>query len=272
MNGLNRAAASLVGLACFPMLALGVVITQELGEVGKAKDKMIMYVNNGKIRVEQNDARGGKTIMIFDGDKQVLWMIQQDQGTYMEMTQATVAEMGQMAGQANAQMAQAMKELQNLPPEQRAMAEQMMKGRMGAMGGAPPAAPTITFKAKGSDRSGSFTCTKYDELSNGSRTAEICAAPFDQIHITAADRKTFEAMGKFFEPLARMAPRAAFRALRTEEINGFPVHTVSYNGDTPAYETTVLSAEQKSIDAGLFTLPPGLKRSEERRVGKECRL
>ena len=78
------------------------------------------------IRMEMASERG-KTIIIFDGDKQVLWMIQPDQGSYMEMTADTVARMSQQAGGANAQMEQAMKQMQekmaSMPPEQRAMME-----------------------------------------------------------------------------------------------------------------------------------------------------
>ena len=132
-----------------------------------------------------------------------------------------------------------------------------MKGRAGAMGagGAPP---TITFQAKGgTNKVGSFTCSKYDELSNGKRTAELCAAAFDQLHLTEADLKSFQSMAKFMEPMARMNPRG-MSAMPTEQIHGFPVRTVMYDADKPTYEDTVLSVEQQSVEAGMFTLPAGL--------------
>lgn len=256
-----RTMVSLIALACFPLLAFGVVIQQEHGEFGsKQKQKTTLYAENGKIRMESDDQRGGKTIMIFDGDKQVMWMIQPAEGTYTEMTAADVANMSQMASQASQRMEEAMK---NMTPEQRAMMESAMKGRGGAMGGAPPPPPTITFQAKGgSDKFGSFTCSKYDELSNGKRTAEICAASLEQVHLKPADVKSFEAMAKFFEPMRRMSPRGGYSAPRIEQLHGFPVHSVSYDGDKPTYETTVLSVDQKSVDASMFTLPAGLKKMD----------
>jgi hypothetical protein len=159
-------------------------------------------------------------------------------------------------------------QMASMPPQQRAMMEQMMKGRGGAMagmaGGAPAAPKTITFSAKGgSDKVGSFTCTKYDELTDGKRTAEICAAPFDQVKVTESDRKSLQGLQKFFEPLMKMAPgRGGFTMPDTEQLKGFPVHSVNYDGDKATFETTVLSVEQKSIDGAMFTLPAGLTKRD----------
>ena len=81
MNNLLRTAAFLAALGCFSLLACaGVVIKRESGEPGaQQKQKSTMYVEAGKIRMEM-ESEHGKTIMIFDGNKQVLWMIQPDQG------------------------------------------------------------------------------------------------------------------------------------------------------------------------------------------------
>jgi hypothetical protein len=265
MNKTLRIAILLTAFSSSSLPAFaGVVIKRESGEPGaELKQKSTMYVEAGKIRMEMESERG-KTVIIFDGDKQVLWMIQPDQGSYMEFTAETVARMNPSA---NPQMEQAMKQMQDrmasMTPEQRAMMEQAMKGR-GGMGGAMGggAAPTITFQAKGgSDKVGSFTCSKYDQLSNGKRVAELCAAPFDEIHLTAADLKSFRDMAKFMEPLRRMNPHG-MSAMPTEQIHGFPVRTVVYDGDKPISEDTVLSVEQKSVDANMFTLPSGLTKRD----------
>ena len=268
MNKILRSTIILSAFGCSSLLGFaGIVIKRESGEPGtQQKQKSTMWVQAGKIRMEMASERS-KTIIIFDGDKQVLWMIQPDQGSYMEMTADTVARMSQQAGGTNAQMDQVMKQMQqkmaSMPPEQRAMMEQAMKGRAGAMGAGGAPSPTVTFQAKGStDKVGPFTCSKYDELSNGKRTAELCAATFDQLHLTEADLRSFQSMAKFMEPMRRMNPRG-MAALPTEQIHGFPVRTVMYDAaDKPTYEDTVLSAEQQSVEAGMFTLPAGLTKSD----------
>ena len=40
------------------------------------------------------------------------------------------------------------------------------------------------------------------------------------------------------------------------------MRTVTYDGDKPTFETTVLSVEQKAIDGGLFALPSGLRKQD----------
>ena len=117
---MNRIAATLVLLG-LPVLAFGVVIQQEHGEVGaKQKDVTTMYLDNGKIRVESASATGGKQVIIFDGDTQVMWMIQPEQNSYSEMTAETINGLGQQVGAASAQMADAMKKMQDqmasMPP------------------------------------------------------------------------------------------------------------------------------------------------------------
>jgi Domain of unknown function (DUF4412) len=255
-------------------LSAGVVIVQEHGQIGDAaKMKSTLYVDGGKIRVESTMPDGKKTIMIFDGDKQVLWMIQPDQNSYMEMTAATVESISQMAGGAGAgaQMAQAQQKMQeamaNMTPEQRAMMEKAMAGRGGAMGGMPggaPAAPrTITFQPKGgTDHVGRFTCTLYAELTNGQRSAEICAASSDQIQFKEADLRAFKALQKFMEPMAKMGNRSGFSAPSIEQLHGFPVHSVHYEGTRATTETTVLSADQKSVEANMFIVPAGMVKQD----------
>jgi hypothetical protein len=69
-----------------------------------------------------------------------------DRGTneYREMDQQTLNQVSQ---QLTGAMAQLQAQLQNLPPEQRARIEQMMKGRGPAPGGAAPA-PKTTYTPK----------------------------------------------------------------------------------------------------------------------------
>ena len=265
MNNTLRTVIFLSALGCSSLSVFaGVIVKSESGEPGaQQKQKTTLYLEAGKLRME-TEAEHGKTIMIFAGNTQDLWMLQPEQGTYMEMTADSIARMSS-AGGGNPQMEQAMKQMQDrmasMTPEQRAMMEQAMKGGMGAMGGGG-APPTITFQAKGGiEKFGTFTCSKYDELSNGKRTAELCAASFDQLHFTEADLKIFQALGKFMEPLRRMNPRA-MAVPPTEQIHGFPVHTVRYDGEKTTSESTVLAVEQKPLDAGLFTVPAGLTKRE----------
>ncbi|MBI2816111.1 MAG: DUF4412 domain-containing protein [Acidobacteria bacterium] len=236
----------------------GVVIQQEGGEVGggKPKQKTTVYIQAGKMRVEGEAPDAKKFAMIFDDSKQVMWMLSPDEGVYRELTASQVQQMGQ---QMNAAMQQMQAQLAGLPPDQRKMVEDMMKGKMG--GANVP--PQITVQEKGSgEKIGSFTTTRYAVLANGQLSEDIWAASLDQLHLQDADFKTFQAMAKFYEPLARNAPKGSWSAPTMQQIKGMPVRTVTYDGGRPAHQWDVLAVQEKSLDNGLFTLPAGLKKQE----------
>ena len=263
MKNLLRTAAFLAACGCFSMLAsAGVVITSETSQIGgQKKQKSTIYVQDGKIRMEIEGL--AHIIMIFDSAKQVVWTLSPERGTYMEMN--ANAPGTSMSDARQQQLDSAMKKMQDqmasMPPEQRAQMEKMMKSMT-----APPAAATpLTYRSLGTtEKVGPFTCSKYEALRDGKRVAEHCTASFDQLHLTAEDTKAFEEMGKFMK--SRMGGRASASPV-VEEMKGFPVHSVTYAGDKPDFESTVTSAEHKSVDSSLFTVPSGLKKQDMGSMG-----
>jgi hypothetical protein len=250
-------ATLLAALGCFSLPAFaGVVITSETSSGNEKKQKSTVFVEGGKVRMEIEGIV--RMVMIFDAGKQVLWIVSPDKGTYTEINSSTPAG-GSMAERRQQAMAQSQKQMEEkmagLPPEQRAQMEQMMK-RMTA----PSAAPVITYKSTGvTDKVGTFTCSKYEVFNNGKRIAVDCTATLDQMHMTEADFKAFEAFGKFEKE--RMGSRGASTPA-IEELKGYLVHSVSYNGDKQTSEMTVLSVDHKPVDASLFSLPAGVKKEE----------
>ena len=238
----------------------GVAIQMEGGEIGpnKPKSKMTIYLDAGKLRVETQDAEN-KGVMIFDAGKQVMWMINSNDNTYREMDKAQIDAMGQQMSKAMEQM---QAQMANMPPQQRAMMEEMMKKNMGGMMGGASAKPTISLKELGSEKVRSYDTTHYEMLTNGERTQEIWAAPYDQAKLSPADFKTFQDMSKFFEGITRNVPRGSYSFSAMEQLKGFPVKTVQYSGGKPSHEWEMVSVDQKSIDGSLFTLPAGAKKME----------
>jgi len=240
----------------------GVVIQQVERAIGsnQAGETVTIYMDAGKLRVE--GANGGSPyLLIFDNAKQVMWMADLQKKTYMEITKAQVEQMANQMQQMMAQMEQAMAQV---PPAQRAMMEQMMKGRMGGM----TAALAITVRDKGaSDTVGQFSCKLYEILSNGQVSSEVCAADPSQMNLDASAFETFKALAEFYEPLRRIMPQMAASGgwsapNAMDQINGFPVRTVRYEGGKPASESLLQTLEERAIDAAQFTLPSGLKKQE----------
>ena len=149
MNMPGRRTAYLLLLGCLAGAAqAGTVIQQQELQPGgsQARQQVTIYVDAGKLRVEGENPGSGKYALIFDQAKQVTWMADLGKGTYMEFTAAQVQG---MANQMQSAMRQMEAEMANMPPDQRAMMEQMMKGRMGAMGGGAAPPKTVREKAQG---------------------------------------------------------------------------------------------------------------------------
>ena len=236
----------------------GTVIQQQERVPGEdeVRQEVTLYVDAGKLRVEGDNPESGKYLVIFDQAKQVAWMADLAKGTYMEFTAA------QVQGMAN-QMQDAMKQMEeqmaNLPPAQRAMMEQMMQGRMGNA-----VAPAVSVQQKATGETvGQFVCTRYAVLTDGQLTQEVCAAPADQLQLDPSAFETFKALAAFYEPLTRQVPRGNWAAPNgMSQIPGFPVQTVRYEGQQPSSEWRLVKIENRSLDAALFTLPAGLKKTE----------
>lgn len=238
----------------------GTVIQQEGGEIGAAKkSKVTLYLDSGKLRVETQEPDGKNNIVIFDGAKQVMYMISPSDNSYRELDKATVDAMGQQMSKAMEQM---QAQMANMPPQQRAMMEEMMKKNMGGMMGGAQAKPTITLKEMGSEKVGAFNTTHYEMLSNGEKTQEIWAAPYDQAKLSPADFKTFQDMSKFFESVTRNVPKGSYSFSSMEQLKGYPVKMVQFTSGKPTHEWDLISVDQKSIDGSQFTVPAGMKKME----------
>jgi len=48
----------------------------------------------------------------------------------------------------------------------------------------------------------------------------------------------------------------------SRHIEGFPVRSLAYDGGQAVAEEKVTKAERRALEPGLFTLPPGLEKTE----------
>ncbi len=238
----------------------GVVIQQQERDLdgGKPGFQQTLYIDAGKLRTEMGRAES-KNIMIFDEAKQVVWMIDPQEGSYREMDQASMQALHQQMDQAMKQMQEHMAQM---PPEQRKMMEDMMKQRMGGQG--MPSPPNYTVQEKGTgEKVGSFVTTHYAVLDDGQLRYEVWAAPLSALNLRSADFETFRALSKFFTTMNPLGQAQGSWAVgQLEQIKGFPVKYRFYQGGKATSELEVTKAEQRALDSNLFTLPAGLKKME----------
>lgn len=185
--------------------------------------------------------------------------------TYLVLDEAMMTRLG---SQMDAAMQQMQAQLAGMPAEQRAMVEQMMQGRMGAMmgGGAEPKpAPTAQETGVGVWQSG--PCTEYAVSRGGVKIQEICAAALGDIDGAQEMMQAFTDMAAFLQKVIAAMPGPMAEAMVNnplglmDQIQGFPVRTRDIvNGQVRA-ETTLDAVVERDLDSALFDIPADYKRT-----------
>jgi hypothetical protein len=225
----------------------GIVITQRVTS-GGAPLTVRVHIDATRMRTEMEGPSGVANVTIFDGGKQVLYMVDPARKTYSEMTKADV---DRLSAQVQGAMAQMQSQLEKLPPAQRAQMEAMMKG--------------VELRRTGSDEVGRWTCDTYDVTMNGQKIGEVCNASVTTLGFGATDFEVMRQMGAFY---SGMAPQAAGQLPGLPGIGApggsdFPVKTVLI-GPGGTVTTEVIEAGRQMLSNALFAVPAGFTKEEFR--------
>jgi hypothetical protein len=237
--------------------AQGVVFVEKETAHGQSGTNQIQLDKN-HMRAESRD-NGSSRAFIFDGTKQTAFMIDMTKKTYTEITRA---DADRLRGQADAAMSQMQAQLANLPPEQRAIVEQMMRGRGGLPGANAPQAPKIQYRAAGSDRVGQWTCTKYEGYVGQQKTAEVCTVDPKEFGLTATD---FDVAKQLAEFMKSMIPGAADRifmngSVQEQGFSGIPVRRASYSNGAVDSVSEIVEVRHEAIPVSTFDPPAGFRK------------
>jgi hypothetical protein len=233
--------------------AQGLVITETTTINGAAQTSQIQMT--GQRMRAQTVGPNGQTTVVFDGPKQVMYLINNDRKSYNEMTKADAEAMGNQISGAMAQMQEALK---SMPPEQRAQMEAMMKGRGLPMG--PAAAAKPQYRKGGTQRVGKWTCDVYDVMVNNQKTGELCTVSPQALGFTAADFEVSRQMVAFLRSMLPQGAEAMFQMGGTEEgFSGVPVRRVAnVLGRETISEMTGVT--RQDIPDATFVVPAGFTR------------
>lgn len=230
----------------------GILIIQRVPFEGGPLTKRVQMTAT-RMRTEVAGPNGATQVVIFDGGKQVLYIVDPARKTYIEMTKADVGRMNTFVQGAMAQM-QAQPE--KLPAAQRAQMEAMMKGRGGAA-----AAPQYT--RTGSDKVGRWTCDKYDLMQDGQKIGDVCTVNPTTLGFGATDFDVMRQMSEFFSAIApQMASQLpAVSPIDLRGNSGFPVKTVMMvQGHTVTME--VIELGRQTFSDSSFAVPAGFTKQD----------
>jgi len=258
LHVMRAAGVAAMCLAASPLHAAdGVLIIEKATSGGKTQINQIQ-IEKDRMRAETAGPTGEKQTVVFDGVKQVLWIINDARKTYSEMAKADVDRMG---GQMSDAMARMQEQLKTLPPEQRAQIEGLMKGR-GTPGGPNGQAAKTAYRKTGTDRVGAWTCDTYEGSQNNEKVAELCTVEARTLGFAMADFQVTKQLVDFF---SKLVPQGADRmfAVGTPEDQGFsgvPVRRISFRNGQPQSVTEISEVRRQTFPASMFELPAGFQK------------
>jgi hypothetical protein len=264
--------SALLVLAVPPLASAGSVLELEMTEYYEDPPMVsgIEISTEGRssrmeVTTEGKQESGG---MIWRGDRSDMVAIDHDAREYYVLDRASVEAMAEQLGGAMKEMQEA---LESMPPEERALAEQMMEGHL--LGNDGPPAPPATLHATGRDGSfGGYGCEYYEVRRGDVKVRELCVTSWDDLPDGRRLGAAMLEMAGFLDALATSFSEGAgldvmggqqeiFEHMR--ELDGYPVLTRELDESGRVTSETVLkSAAARKFDPDVFEPPAAYARRE----------
>jgi hypothetical protein len=221
---------------------------------------------NLKMEIAAGETGGGGD-MIFRGDRREMVVVDHDDKSYMVIDEEAIERIAGQVSQVADQVAEALK---NVPEDQRAMVEKMMKQRMPQQA---PKLPQAEVRRTGerADKRG-YPCVKYEVLLDGRKIRELWVTDWGNVDGGDEAEDAFREMAKFFSEMLEafsdaaggfggFGPQDGGIFADMKEIDGFPVVTSGFGEDGSLEDESELrSARRRTLDPAEFEPPAGYKR------------
>lgn len=253
-----------LGLICSTASLAGVVFEVETREFGFSPPRTEMstiYAEALSLKMETGQQGSGKTDeMIFRGDRREMVVVDHTNRSYMVIDKQFVSN---MMGQLQQMAGQMQGVLDSVPPEQRALVDQMMKNPQSR--GQLPARPKPEVRSTGRRATVyGYPCVLVTISRQGRKERDVWVTDWNNIKGSRELAATFDSMSDFTQELISAIPMQgqspmrenAFMTIR--QMGGFPVATREYREDgTLESETALRSARRLSINPSVFAPPAG---------------
>ena len=202
--------------------------------------------------------------LIFSSTRNAIVALDHQSQEYYVIDQQQIDAMAVQLEQSMQQMEEA---LSKMPPEQRALAEQMMQAQM-------PVKKTNRsrgelHKTGESDSFGGHDCDYYDVLDGDRKFRDICVTDWDDFPEGQEVAGAMKSLGDFFKSMTEAFSRSGgFDLMDTQqdmfsymqEVGGYPIRTREYNEAGELQRETILeSAQHEELDPSRFEPPEGYR-------------
>lgn len=235
------------------------ILTKDLKDQSASEETVRLLFSNGLMKMSNSD----ESEMIFNASAQNMTIVSHADKSYIVMDQNTGSAI-------KSEMEKAMEQaLAQVPPEQRAMVENMMKQKMAGMG--VPQVPemetpkTEMRQTSRSETINGYDCTFYEAYRDDQKEGEFCIASWSELDASDNIQNSFKSMSEFMEgfldQFKEMAPIQMESNPFTymKEIGGFPVLSIQYSNGEPTYQSTLSSITEQDIEDAAFQPPEDYK-------------
>lgn len=238
----------------------GVVIEMEVKDPGsKSSATDTIYAEGKMLRMDPHGSQRGDRSSILFRDE-TMWLIDHDKKRCQTIDKQG---MEQMSAQLGGAMKQLEAQMAQIPPEQRAMMEKMMKGKM--PGGMGADARPRRVVAGGAETVGAYSCNVHTLYSGDEKVWEVCAAKESAVAEFAEAMGAFRALSDFTEDLRESLTQGPLASMiqtpfsEMKQIDGLPVRVRNFAGGKLQSESTLKTVARRDIEKTLFAAPESYK-------------
>lgn len=204
----------------------------------------------------RTDREGEEAYTIFRGDRQVLWHVEPEKKSYMEMTREDLAALGEKMSEAMKKMEQ---QLAKMPPQQRKMMEKMMADRMPQK---KKSAKLVIAKTGRKKKISGYNCVEYKVKQDDRKKAELWVTDLAETPLSRKDFGVFEDMAAFVNEMLKNMPMdvSPAQGFGYEQIDGLPIRSLHYADGKLVSETLCTGIRKKDIPGSSFTVPAAYRK------------
>jgi len=251
---------AILGLCCllgFPHTATaGTVLIMKTQSDGQETNAETLF-EKGVLRMDSWH-QGQKNSFIFDSNKKALVMVNHQDKTYTTFDEATLKEITERMQGFKKQMEA---QLANLPPEQRQMMQQMMRGRMPST-----ERPKANYELKQTGETqniAGISCQMMNATKDGQLMSELCVADSSKIPNGEQIYTAFKALQQMFAQLMEAMPirsevmDEAWHAMQS--IPGYPILTRQIKNGRVSSTSELVKVKEQAIDMRKMKIPEGYR-------------
>lgn len=259
-------------------LSAGVVheIETKNAKQTKVVSTVKISIEGTNLKMESTEKGRLETTIIFNSSTEEMLMVDHRHKNYTVMDKDSLSEVSDQISAAQKQMEEL---FANMPAEQRAMMEKMMKKGASALSGMPgntqPKVKPVIKKTSKTKSINGHSTRQVIKLKKGVVSKEYWVTDWDDIEGGEESLEAFEAvqdfMSQLFEtlsspaqsgnPLTGMVQSIQGNFMDTlVDLGGFPVSTVDYDHGKPDTYSTLISSTKTELGKSAFKAPKGYKR------------